>query len=96
MGIIPILQMDIPGLPLGDPAFVDASQAKVGTGAVELDGNDSVVMNGFRGITGTKARTCMAWIKTTADGFADRVLGRQECGRGIVGYAGQRGRGGCG
>jgi hypothetical protein len=53
------------GTPQGDPAFVGADQAKVGSGAVELDGNDSVVMNGFAGITGTRARTTMAWIKTT-------------------------------
>jgi predicted outer membrane repeat protein len=53
------------GTALSDPAFVDQLQAKVGTGAVELDGNDAVVVNGFAGITGTHARTCMAWIKTT-------------------------------
>ena len=53
------------GIPAGDPAFVDAEQAKVGTGAVELDGNDYVSVNGYKGITGTKARTCTAWIKTT-------------------------------
>jgi arabinan endo-1,5-alpha-L-arabinosidase len=53
------------GTAQGDPVFVEADQAKVGSGAVELDGNDSVVMNGYSGITGTKARTCMAWIKTT-------------------------------
>ena len=49
----------------GDPAFVGAEQAKVGSGAVDLDGNDAVVVNGFAGITGTQARTTMAWIKTT-------------------------------
>jgi hypothetical protein len=53
------------GTPSGDPVFLGTAQAKVGTGAVDLDGNDSVVMNGFPGIAGTKARTCTAWIKTT-------------------------------
>jgi hypothetical protein len=55
-----------PGTAAGDPAFVGAEQAKVGSGAVDLDGNDGVLINGFTGIAGTGARTCMAWIKTTA------------------------------
>jgi hypothetical protein len=52
------------GTPVGDPIF--AGPAKVGMGAIELDGNDAVVVNGFTGIMGTHARTCMAWIKTTS------------------------------
>ena len=53
------------GTPFGDPVFVNASNAKMGTGAIEFDGDDSVVIFGFPGISGTKARTTMAWIKTT-------------------------------
>ncbi|NLH18139.1 MAG: hypothetical protein GX455_16305 [Phycisphaerae bacterium] len=53
------------GIAVGDPAFVDASQAKAGTGAVDLDGDDWVGIDGYTGIGGTKARTTMAWIKTT-------------------------------
>jgi hypothetical protein len=35
-------------------------------GALAFDGvNDHVVINGFKGITGSASRTCTAWIKTT-------------------------------
>jgi hypothetical protein len=53
---------------IGDPAFVDEAQARVGNGAVELDGDDAVVIDRFLGITGRNERTCTAWIKTTTDG----------------------------
>jgi hypothetical protein len=53
------------GVPYGDPEFVSGSDARIGSGAIELDGNDYVVTNGFIGIPGRSARTCMAWIKTT-------------------------------
>jgi hypothetical protein len=53
------------GSPLGDPEFVSGTNARIGAGAVSLDGNDSILMEGFKGITGTSARTCSAWIKTT-------------------------------
>ena len=54
-----------PGTPVGDPAFVGQALARVGSGAVELNGNNAVVVNDFMGLAGTAARTCMAWIKTT-------------------------------
>jgi len=53
------------GLPIGDPILVGSDQAKVGTGAVELDGDDFIRMDGFRGLPGRVPRTCMAWVKTT-------------------------------
>lgn len=49
----------------GDPAFVDSMQSKTGAGAIELDGDDYIIVNGFDGILWSKARTCAAWIKTT-------------------------------
>ena len=52
------------GTPVGDPEFV--TDARIGTGALDLDGNDAVVINGFNGILGTAARTCSAWLKTTS------------------------------
>jgi endo-1,4-beta-xylanase len=40
-----------------------------GSGALSFDGtNDSVVITGYKGITGTSSRTCSAWIKTTTTG----------------------------
>jgi formylglycine-generating enzyme required for sulfatase activity len=54
------------GMPIGDPDFVPEAEARIGTGALDLDGDDAVVINGFSGILGTAARTCTAWIKTTA------------------------------
>jgi hypothetical protein len=52
-------------IPNGNPTFVGADQSKEGTGAIEFHGADYVLSPLFGGITGTKARTCMAWIKTT-------------------------------
>ena len=54
------------GNAVGWPVFVPQNQARLGTGAIDMNGDDYVVTNGFTGITGTKVRTCMAWIKTTA------------------------------
>jgi hypothetical protein len=53
------------GKPMGDPEFVSGTNARIGAGAVSLVGNDSILMEGFKGITGTSARTCSAWINTT-------------------------------
>jgi len=40
-----------------------------GAGALTLDGvNDHIVATGYKGVTGTAARTVSAWIKTTTDG----------------------------
>jgi hypothetical protein len=52
------------GTPVGDPEFVGQTEARIGSGALALDGDDSVVVEGFKGIAGSRARTCMAWIKT--------------------------------
>ena len=38
----------------------------MGSGAVELDGDDGIVIPGFKGIPGSAPRTCAAWIKTTS------------------------------
>jgi len=50
---------------VGDPEFVAADQAKIGSGAAQLDGDDMIQMEGYKGILGSQARTCTAWIKTT-------------------------------
>ena len=73
----------------GDPVFVGAEQANVGSGAVDLDGNDSVVVNGFTGITGTRPDLYGVDQNDDGDGCADRVLGRQEYGRRDLGHADQ-------
>ncbi|NLH17309.1 MAG: hypothetical protein GX455_12085, partial [Phycisphaerae bacterium] len=52
------------GTPVGDPEFVPEAEARMGSGALVLDNDDSVVVEGYKGITGSRARTCMAWIKT--------------------------------
>jgi hypothetical protein len=52
------------GTPLGDPVLV-TGDVKVGTGAVELDGDDMVKMIGCKGIPYSLPRTCTAWVKTT-------------------------------
>jgi hypothetical protein len=40
-----------------------------GSGALSFDGtDDSVVITGYKGITGTSSRTCSAWIKTATTG----------------------------
>jgi len=55
------------GKPFGDPVFVYNSDARKGSGALQLDGNgDYVEMVGFKGITGTNPRTVCAWIKTAS------------------------------
>jgi hypothetical protein len=52
------------GTPVGDPNLV-TDDVKVGTGAVELDGDDMVKMIGCKGIPYSLPRTCTAWVKTT-------------------------------
>ncbi|MEN6306501.1 MAG: LamG-like jellyroll fold domain-containing protein, partial [Anaerohalosphaeraceae bacterium] len=43
--------------------------------ALLLDGvNDYAVASGFKGIGGTQARTCAAWIKTSASGTEQTIL----------------------
>jgi alpha-tubulin suppressor-like RCC1 family protein len=54
------------GTAVGDPEFVCADQARIGSGAAQFDGDDMVRMEGYKGILGSQARTCTAWIKTTA------------------------------
>ena len=53
-----------PGIPYGDPVFVSGADARIGTGAIELDDDDYVVIEGYKGILGNNARTCTAWIRT--------------------------------
>ncbi len=56
----------VSGVEMGDPVFVDETQSKVGSGAIELDGDDYVVMLYlWEVVSGKAARTCTAWIKTT-------------------------------
>ncbi|MBN1126329.1 MAG: right-handed parallel beta-helix repeat-containing protein [Sedimentisphaerales bacterium] len=50
---------------LGDPTFVNQSNAKVGNGAIRLDGDDVIILEGYKGVNGVSGRTCMAWINTT-------------------------------
>jgi len=52
----------------GSPIFVGAPLAPVGTGALKLESNDSVLLPGYKGVTGIKDRTCALWIKTTNPG----------------------------
>ena len=48
----------------GDPIWQPTSGQI--DGALQFDGvDDYVVVTGYKGITGTQARTCSAWIKTT-------------------------------
>jgi alpha-tubulin suppressor-like RCC1 family protein len=54
------------GTAVGDPDWVTIDQAKKGSGAAQFDGDDMVRMEGYKGILGSQARTCTAWIKTTA------------------------------
>ncbi len=45
----------------------DGILSPLGTAALLLDGDgDYVVFDGFKGITGTASRTCMAWVNTTS------------------------------
>ena len=48
----------------GNPQWVIDGDAKVGSGAVELDGDDWIQMAAFKGIGSNASRTCMAWVKT--------------------------------
>jgi formylglycine-generating enzyme required for sulfatase activity len=52
------------GTAVGDPEITPSCEAAVGSGAVNLDGNDYIVISGYKGIVGTSARTCTAWINT--------------------------------
>ncbi len=53
------------GTAVGDPVFLAEEDAKVGSGAIELDGDDLILVKGYKGITGSAPRTSTAWIKTT-------------------------------
>jgi hypothetical protein len=53
------------GVPYGDPEFLPEADARIGTGAIDLDDDDYVVIEGYKGILGDNARTCTAWIRTT-------------------------------
>ncbi|MEN6306278.1 MAG: LamG-like jellyroll fold domain-containing protein, partial [Anaerohalosphaeraceae bacterium] len=64
-----------PGSAVGAPVLVDSSQAKVGNGAVKLDGvDDFIEIAEFTGITGTISRTCTAWIKANSTGKEQAIL----------------------
>ena len=56
---------DYNGSPIGDPIFVMDYFARVGSGALHLDGiDDYVQVFGYTGIAGGQSRTVCAWIKT--------------------------------
>jgi len=64
---------DYNGSPVGEPIFVSDYFARVGSGALRLDGiDDHVHMFGYKGIEGGQSRTVCAWIKT-ADTEGDIV-----------------------
>ena len=50
---------------VGNPMVVP--DARVGAGAVALEGSDMIEVIGFKGVGGALARSCMAWIKTEAE-----------------------------
>ena len=53
------------GSPIGGPKFVTGYFARVGSGALRLDGvDDYVQITGFRGLSGGDPRTVCAWINT--------------------------------
>ncbi|MCD6392542.1 MAG: hypothetical protein J7M40_03445, partial [Planctomycetes bacterium] len=57
---------DYNGFAIGDPLFVTGYFARVGSGALRLDGfDDRVQITGYKGIGGGSSRTVCAWIKTT-------------------------------
>ncbi len=57
---------DYNGSPIGDPLFVTEFFARIGSGALRLDGiDDFVEITGFSGVLGGRSRTTCAWIKTT-------------------------------
>jgi len=62
----------------GSGAWVDG----IVGGALLLDGeNDYVTIPEFKGVTGTRSRTCMAWVKTTRTSGQIMSWGTLETGR---------------
>jgi hypothetical protein len=51
-----------PAVPMENPIFVEPPKAKVGNGAIRLSNYSWIDVPDFKGITGTHARTCMAWV----------------------------------
>ena len=67
------------GTAVGDPDWVAVDQARVGGGAAEFDGDDMVLMEGYKGILRPTGPNLHGLDQDNCNRRADPVLGQQRC-----------------